>query len=219
MTTMNPLQKFFITTAIVLVLIGLTYYFYVGPRALGPSEGAMATTSVPSATSTANNGNANIQVITPDYFKPIVFSSTVSAAMRAQLNGRLKLVQAELDTNKLDIRAWVDLGTIHKMGGDYAAAAEYWEYVVSTYSGTGAPYYGLGDLYENFLHNTAKAEVNYKMAIEINPKNVDAYASLYTMYHYTLHDDAKAADIIEKGLKANPGNNYLLGLKAELDVK
>jgi tetratricopeptide (TPR) repeat protein len=115
--------------------------------------------------------------------------------------------------------AWINLGTIHKQGGDYAAAAVYWEYVASAYSGTGTPFYSLGDLYQNFLHDNAKAEANYLDAIKIQPNNINAYASLYTMYHFTLHDDTKAAAILTQGLKANPGNNYLLGLQAELQAK
>jgi hypothetical protein len=37
------------------------------------------------------------------------------------------------------------------------------------------------------------------------------------MYHFTLKDDAKAAAILADGLKANPGNTYLIGLQQELN--
>jgi hypothetical protein len=38
------------------------------------------------------------------------------------------------------------------------------------------------------------------------------------MYHFTLKDDAKAAAILADGLKANPGNTYLLSLQSDLQA-
>lgn len=216
---MNPLQKFILTTVVLLACgAGMYYFFSRGPSAAAPA--GTVTPVIAGATSTpGSQGSAKVTLVTPDYKKPIAFSSSLSAEIRSQLNAELKTVQAELDKNVLDVKAWVSLGSIHKIGGDYAAAAEYWEYIAGAYSGTGAPYYSLGDLYENFLRDYSKAEANYNLAIKVDKKNINAYASLYTMYHYTLHNDTKAAAILDAGLAANPGNNYLLSLKAELNAK
>lgn len=212
---MTALQKLGLTIG-VLAIVGVGVYMVFYRGAAGPGSGPQAATSTPNGAATSTNPSAGLTLSTPDYKKPIAFSAGTSVDIRAQLNASLKLVQAQLDKNPLDIKAWVDLGTLHKMGGDYRLAAEYWEYLTSSYSGTGTPYYSLGDLYQNFIKDYAKAEANYLLAVKVQPANVDAYASLYTMYHHTLGDDIKAAAILEQGLKANPGNNYLLSLQAEL---
>ncbi len=197
--------------------MGVSVYYLVLKGSTPGEMSGTATTTPSTATSTTKDGNATPQLVTPDYKKPIAFSASITPDIRTQLNAELKVVQGQIAANPLNIGPWVNLGTIYKQGGDYANAALYWEYVATTYTGKYVPYYSLGDLYENFLHNTTKAETYYKLAITANPQNVNAYASLYTMYHYTLHDDVKAAAILDAGLKANPGNNYLLGLQAELN--
>lgn len=210
------------------VIVGGAYLLTAG-KSQAPSTSNATTTPVSNpasnATSTAGVGQGSRQtgtkpqLVTPDYKKPIAFRADVSADIRAQLTAKLKIVQAQIAANQLNMGAWTNLGTLHKQGGDYANAALYWEFVVTTYSGPASPNYSLGDLYQNFLHDNAKAEARYLSALQEDPHNVNAYASLYTLYHYTLHDDAKAAAILARGLTASPGNNYLLSLKAELNKK
>jgi len=216
---MTAAQKALTTVVVLIILVGGIYYFSARPAA--PTADTTATTTpngtaTSTATTTANSNTGGLKLVQPDYKKPIVFSADISADIRTELNTDLVKDQAEIAANPLDLQAWTNLGNVHKIGGGYANAALYWEYVTTIYTGKGAPFYSLGDLYQNFLHNYTKAEADYKASIEADPQNVNAYASLYTMYHYTLHDDAKAAAILQQGLTANPGNNYLLGLQKEL---
>jgi len=217
---MTAIQKLIATIAALALVGGGAYYF--STRAQAPTTTGTATTT-PNGAATSTTGNStgsgavNSGVVTPDASKPIEFSADISADIRVQLNTALKKEQAEIAKNPLSPGPWIRLGTIHKMGGDYANAALYWEYVASVYRGKSVPYLSLGDLYQNFLHDTTKAETNYKLAIQNDPQNVNAYADLYTMYHFTLKDDTKAAAILADGLKSNPGNTYLLGLQSELN--
>lgn len=216
---MTAIQKLIATIAALALVGGGAYYF--STRAQAPTTSGTATTTPNgAATSTQGGttpGQANSTVATPDASKPIAFSADISADIRAQLNTALKNEQAEIAKNPLSPGPWIRLGTLHKMGGDYANAALYWEYVADTYRGKLVPYLSLGDLYENFLKDTTKAETYYKLAIQNDPTNVNAYANLYTMYHFTLKNDTKAAAILADGLKANPGNTYLLSLQQELN--
>lgn len=217
---MTATQKLIATIATLLLLAGGAYYF--STRAKIPSTTDTATTTpngmaTSTATSTVTTGQAGSNIVTPDASKPIAFSATISADIRTQLNAELKTVQAQIAQNPLNPGPWINLGTIHKMGGDYTNAALYWEYVATTYRGKAVPYLSLGDLYENFLKDTTKAETYYKLAIQNDSQNVNAYANLYTMYHFTFKNDTKAAAILEQGLKANPGNTYLIGLQQELN--
>lgn len=213
---MTAIQKL-IATIVALVLVGGGAYYF-STRAQAPTTtGTATTTPNGAATSTSNSGQVGSGVVTPDASKPIAFPANISADIRAELNTALKNTQAEIAKNPLSPGPWINLGNIHKVGGDYTNAALYWEYVASAYRGKAVPYLSLGDLYENFLKDTTKAEMYYKLAIQNDPANVNAYANLYTMYHFTLKDDTKAAAILEQGLKANPGNTYLLSLQQELN--
>jgi tetratricopeptide (TPR) repeat protein len=217
---MTAIQKLIAIIAALVLIGGGAYYF--STRAQAPTTSGIATTTPNgAATSTQDNtttpGQANSTVATPDASKPIAFSADISADIRTQLNVALKNAQAEIAKNPLSPGPWITLGNIHKIGGDYANAALYWEYVAGAYRGKAVPYLSLGDLYENFLKDTTKAETYYKLAIQNDPANVNAYANLYTMYHFTLKNDTKAAAILADGLKANPDNTYLLGLQQELN--
>ncbi len=207
---MNP-RTTLTLTIIGIVLVGLGLYIGLRHGTSSGGSNVTATSTAQSATSTNT-----ISLVQPDYTKPVAYSSDITPTIRAELNQELATVQGEIKANPLNMGAWTDLGTIHKQGGDYANAALYWEYVTSVYQGASAPFYSLGDLYQNFLHNYPKAEADYLAAIKTDPQNVNAYASLYTMYHYTLKDDVKAAAILTQGLQANPGNNYLLSLQQQL---
>lgn len=208
-----------IVSTTVALAAGISLFLFTQNRALAPVQNTATTTPQTESAAAGGSGTATSQpgvqkptLLTPDYQKPIAFSADIAADIREQLSASATKAQADIKKNPLDVRAWINLGTYHKMGGDYKAAAEYWEFVASFYSGSSAPNYALGDLYQNFIKDYTKAEVYYLAAIKSNPRNVDAYASLYRLYRYQVGDQAKAAAILEQGLKANPGNNYLESL-------
>ena len=217
MTTMTALQKFIITIVVLLVLGAGAYFWASRAQAPSTSPGQTATTTTDATSTQTGSSSPDLVLVTPDYQKPIAFSASVSSDIRTQLNARLAQIQADLTQNPLDIKAWINLGAVHKMGGDFAAAEQYWQYVLTITPNTTA-LYNLGDLYQNFLKDYTKAEAYFMKVIEQQPTNVNAYANLFTLYHYTLKDDTKAADILKEGLTANPGNNYLLGLQADLSA-
>lgn len=212
-------QRFLATSAVLLVVLVGGYFLFVDKAvAPAPGDGGPTATST-NATSTGMSGSNQPVLQTPNYKKPITFSAAVSAETRTQLNAELKVVQTSLDKNALDMKAWVDLGALRKMGGDYQGAREAWEFVLSVLPNNVSAAFNLGDLYMSYLKDSAKAETYFNQVIKLQPTNVNAYANLYTMYHYTLKNDTKAAAILEQGLAANPGNNYLLGLQSELSAK
>ena len=226
---MTTAQKILAAIIAAVVIVGGAYLLTAHPAgAPGTATSTpQAATTTPSRAATSTpvgsaSGSvakpAGTTLVTPDFKKPIAFSASVSADIRAQLNKELATVSADLAKNPLHIQAWINLGTIRKQGGDYQGAREAWEYIADILPTNPVAFNNLGDLYANFLHDNAKAEANFLTAIKLQPKNVQAYADLYTMYHFTLHNDTKAAAILSQGLKANPGNNYLLGLQADLQA-
>jgi tetratricopeptide (TPR) repeat protein len=170
-------------------------------------------------TQSAGNATSTATLITPDYGEPIAFSGSVSSSARSQLTGELAQIQANIRSNPLDLQAWESLGAVYKMGGDYAHAKQAWEYIITVSPSSPAPYSDLGDLYMNFLKDYPQAEKNYLKVVALRPQAVDAYRNLYTLYRYLYKTDTSAAsDILNEGLKNNPGNAELLGLQQDLEA-
>ena len=168
-------------------------------------------TSTPQTTSSTTP-----TLITPDYTQPIVFSGNLSADIKAQLTAQHTALQQEIKTNPLNMHAWLSLGSVYKIGGDYEHAVMAWNFIIDVIPSIPAPYSNLGDLYMNALKDYPKAESNYKKVIELTPKAVDAYYSLYMMYANVYKTDTvEARKILELGLKNNPGNSQLTELLAE----
>jgi len=210
---MNPRTTLIATVAII-IIIALGLFFYVRSTPAPSGTGTTATSTNATSTTDEATSTAAFTLAQPDYTKPIAFDASMglSSDIQAELNQELATAQAQIKANPLNMGAWVNLGTIHKQGGDYANAALYWEYVTSVYEGPDSPFYSLGDLYQNFLHNNTKAEADYLEAIKINPQNVNAYASLASLYQ-SEGESSQASSTIAAGLKANPGNTYLESLQ------
>ena len=154
-----------------------------------------------------------------DFGKPIVFSASISPEVRSALNANLTSAQATLRQKPTDFSALVQIGNLHHMGGDDKEAERIYLYVASIYPSSTVPFDNLGSLYLDFLKNYAKAEANFKRAIEINPHDISAYQQLFSLYTtYGYRKDTKtAADLTAQGLKDNPDNQTLLQLKAQLE--
>jgi len=169
-------------------------------------------------------GNATITeeevVQAPDFTRPLSFGAGMDTDIRTLLQRKFDDLQAVLKENPLSFNAWVEIGTLRKTTGDYAGAAEDWHYIAKVYPNSTVPFDNLGDLYMNFIKNYPQAEENFKASIAFSPGNIHAYQqlfSLYTIYGYKA-DTSAAADLIAKGLAANPGNETLLQLKQQLET-
>ena len=159
-------------------------------------------------------------VLTPDFTRPLAFADTVDAEVRTFLQGKFDGLQETLKGNSTDFNAWVALGTLRKTAGDYAGAAEDWDYIARLYPNSTIPFDNLGDLYMNFIKNYPQAEANFKASLVFNPGNIHAYQqlfALYTTYGYKT-DTTAAADLVAAGLAKNPGNATLLQMQQELQT-
>ncbi len=128
---------------------------------------------------------------------------TVAADVCAALADKYAKTQAALTANPSDFWAWVDLGTFRKIAGDYKGAAAAWEYLSKQYPTNPTSFSNLGDLYMNYLKDSAKAEKNYLASIKNYAENANAYRALFEMYS-AQKASAKAIAILEKGIAANP---------------
>jgi len=119
----------------------------------------------------------------------------------------IEKLSTELKKNPNIFDNWLVLGIYRKMLGDYEGAKECWEYAAAIDPQSPTPFNNLGDLYANYLKDNKKAEENFLKAIENGPEQIYIYRSVYDFYRYVMKDDAKAKQILEQGIKANPGSS------------
>jgi len=110
---------------------------------------------------------------------------------------------------------WSDLGLIMKSIDDYVWARDSWEYAAALRPNDSLAFTNLGNLYGYYLKEPVKAEKNYLKSIEIEPKLPYLYVRTAFFYLEALNDKEKARNIIEKGLKAVPGDDELEETLAE----
>jgi len=213
---------YYIVTGIIaaLLVVGGIIYLTKDPT----SEGINHKEELPLSSGNIIEGDATITEEevpqAPDFARPLAFADTIDGEVKALLRGKFDEVQSVLKEDTTDFNAWVTLGTLRKTAGDYAGAAEDWNYIAKLYPNSTIPFDNLGDLYMNFIKNYPQAEANFKASLVFNPGNIHAYQqlfALYTTYGYKT-DTTAAADLVAAGLAKNPGNATLLQMQQELQT-
>ncbi len=173
-------------------------------------------TSTTTSTSTPGYTIERIDYPTPvpKLYVPQNSNKSISSDAVAQTIAKIKAENSVLATNPALTNDWIILGSYRKLLGDYAGTVEVWDYAVRLSPSDFVTYNNLADLYAYNLHDNAKAEVNYKLAITYGSNQVNLYRALYDFYRNVLGDDVKAKAILRSGIAANPTNSadlkYLL---------
>ncbi|MEK7149078.1 MAG: hypothetical protein AAB796_01605, partial [Patescibacteria group bacterium] len=117
-----------------------------------------------------------------------------------------KIAQLESDLKKdgSNVDNWLTLAIYRKTIGDYIAARDIWDYLGNTNPKNFVTFANLGDLYANYLKDSAKAEENFKRAIANDPSHTYVYRNFSDFYRYVKKDDVKAKAVLEQGVAANP---------------
>lgn len=184
-------------------------------------KGTAATTTLPLSTTTPTiNGTHTVNGVTgsgnfsvslsptidvPDARAPIAYSADLSAEAKVIIQKKIADLQAALQKNSLDLTAWLNLGAMRKLAGDFTGAETDWKFVMQASPQNTAAFWNLGDLYMNFLKNYPKAESAFKSVISIDPASSDAYRQLYQLYTDFYKQGTGAAEgILKQGVAANP---------------
>lgn len=213
--------------AVLIIILGLVFLMH--PRMAAPANTTASTTpidlgngitvNVPKGvTITPVNDTSTPAIQPPSLTGAITFGPGLSADQEASLRSEEASVITLLKANPVRVDLWLELGVDRKDAGDYAGAAQAFQYVAAT--GPASINYiadaDLGDLYLNFDKNYPQAETYYLKAVALRPDVVDYYRELYTLYRYD-YKVGTGADIaiLERGLKNNPGNPDLTELLKE----
>lgn len=110
-----------------------------------------------------------------------------------------------LTENPGDINAWIQLGILRRYVMDYQGTREAWEYAIKLSPRAAVPHKNLADLAMYDLHDNALAEKEWKIALELDPKDIMVYRDLFTLYTIAYKEKAHLApEILFQGLKVNP---------------
>jgi tetratricopeptide (TPR) repeat protein len=222
---MKPLL---IGAGIALVLAGIFLYWQKSAFLvfLNPSAGGNATSTIDlgNGVSVPTNGEGiavlpieNPNAVAPALDRKVSIPSSIPDDAAVILKQKLEEDNASLKANPEQLLVWLQYGIYLKIAGDYDGARGAWEYVAAAAPSNYVAFFNLGELYMGIIKDYPKAEADFKKVIELKPSLIDGYRDLYTLYHYAYKVGTGAdAAILEQGLKANPGNQDLLTLQAQL---
>lgn len=145
----------------------------------------------------------------PDLDSPIEIKTAFSEDMQKETTEKINALSNSLKKDYDSLDEWLELGLLRKLIGDFHGARDAWEFAATIRPKDAVSRHNLGFIYWQNLQDYKKSEENYLKAIENNSRDIGAYIDLSNVYYFSLKDTARAKDILEKGLKDNPGNEEL----------
>lgn len=146
----------------------------------------------------------------PDLVRKFYVMTNLPEDIQEQTQQEMQTITQGLSENYNQPGLWIQLGLLRKLIGDYSGAKEAWEYACLLKDSDFVCHANLGDLYAYYLADGVKAEQNFLKAIQISPNQPYLYEKTYEFYRYVLKNDAKAKDILKKGIEANPESSQEL---------
>lgn len=156
------------------------------------------------------------QIPAPSLNRVIVFAPSIDPAVKEVIQSKVTEIQTELKKDSLKIEYWIDLGTYHKVAGDFSGAKIYWDYAGKISPTNFVSFGNLGNMYAYQLKDMVQAEKYYNQAIKNAPTQIYLYFQLAEAFRDVSKDITKARAVIDRGLLANPNNAELLTLKDSL---
>ena len=142
-----------------------------------------------------DSGNENTDVVNtlppaPEGYQELYKDETITAKLPEDFRKKYEEAFGEtlkvLEEHPDSFIAWMDLGSIKSMFGDYKGAEEAWLYATAISKNQGRSLMNLGDLYWNKLKDYPKAEWAYRSVFEregTSGERLPAYRDLAILYH------------------------------------
>ena len=165
----SPAQRNLLVTLLVLAVFlgGYIYYRQANPETAVSVSLGDATSIKDGVTASTQGGNYTIteiplspgpNLVAPNYRAPVAYAESIAKDVREVIETKLAADVALLDKNNLNFDAWMNVAILHKIGGDYRGAETVWLYATKQWPTSPIAYSNLADLYQNFLHDQAKAD-------------------------------------------------------------
>lgn len=139
----------------------------------------------------------------PELDRKVNFSTADDGSKLAIAN-----ISESLKTDKANLALWIDLGSWRNIIEDYEGAREAWEYATKLAPSASVAFGNLGFLYGYYLHDTVKAEQNFKIAIKNSPQDLFLYQQTFEFYRDVLKDNVKARALAEEGKRITGNTAY-----------
>lgn len=108
-----------------------------------------------------------------------------------------------------------NIGNVHREAGNYSRARNAYLLAHQLQPNAFPPLGNLGELYNRYLKEYAKAEEYYLKAIEIDsPYTEQYYSDLYEIYRFRMKDEKKAEEFLLSGIKKYPKKFDIIALLA-----
>lgn len=219
------LKNSMMTAVLALVIGGISWALYSGKGTAETTapEIAVATSSpgvymdtpgleygFVDAASSTQSAKPSISAPSLDY--PLVAPPGFSANDESSAITNLKRIIAKLKETPENAALWAQLGFYRKGVEDYKGAREALEYSLTLNPLNAVATDNLGVVYAYYLPDPLKAEAYFLKALALEPDASFRYLRLFELYKYLLKDEVKANAILERGLKAIPGEPSLKAL-------
>jgi len=224
-------RNILVIVAVVLLLVGLYFTFDKSKKDTALVETDTATSET-STTTEVNLGDGLVATVPKDFvFEPVaiptqstapslnravIFASSIEPVVKTAIQTKVTEIQAELKKNPAKIEYWIDLGTYHKVAGDFSGAKIYWDYAGKISPTNFISFGNLGNMYAYQLKDMVQAEKYYNQAIKNDPTQIYLYFQLAEAFRDVAKNTTKARAVIDRGLAANPNNPELTAFKESL---
>lgn len=139
--------------------------------------------------------------------RPIVVKSALTEAAKKDIIEKIEGVKKEITQNYNQDTPWVMLGAYRKVLGDYDGAIEAWNFLTIIRPKGYLAFHNLGSLYGYELRNYPKSEQNFLKSIQNEPRNLDAYSQLVTVYE--TYNPTKIEPFLLSSIKSRPNEPLL----------
>ncbi len=179
-------KKNFIVLLLVFIIVFISYVYSQNIRSI------ILPTSI---TSPSNIKDRNVAI------RELTTSPT---NMQERFNEDFRNAAEALQKNENDYEALLTVARIRDWSGDQEGAIEIYEKMTKIKPNDLIPYFNMGGIYLG-MKNYDKAGEMYEKVIEINPKWINAYSEIFSLYRFKLthkYDD-KIENILKSGLEAS----------------
>ncbi|TSA45464.1 hypothetical protein D4R52_02405 [bacterium] len=136
---------------------------------------------------------------------PVVIGANLTDAQKTKFLADFKAAKkAVVDANFDTLQSLNDLALAKQHLGDLQGAITAWEYTNIIRPKNSLSFANLAALYHYDLHDFAKAEENYKIALENDPADMLTTRNFFELYHYAMKDNAKTEALLMQSIQQNP---------------
>jgi len=188
-------KKKIIFIAIIIILAGLTAYFYLTQFYF-------------------NQGKPEEQKIYTAADFPNALETMTEDILEKSLKELNEQYQKMQEDDHVYIR-WINIGILKKRLMDYPGTEQAWQNAISYNPDQSLAFGNLADFYLFNLGEYEKAEEYYLKVLSMRPDNYNYYIGLITLYRYNMTEKANLIEEwILKGAKVNPSEveNYYMYL-------